>query len=912
MVIFKSLHLKDFKSHRNTKIDFNNGITLIVGENGAGKSTIFEAISFALFKKHTANKIEQLTRTSSQDERMSVSLNFDVNGQEYSVTRSKTKSSSSAELKKINPTAILATGDKNVSNEIVKILGLDEDLFLNAIYVRQGEIADLVSKTPADRKKLIGKLLKLDDLEAAWNNILPLIATYDKKIAELNGRLADENELIYTLNRKKEEQKTLETTIKQYQEKEIEVGKKYKEAEEYLKEIETAKKQYEENTTKLNAEKEIFINLSNERRKLHDELDEIKRNKDEMKRLEKYAKKLPIYQEFKEIAYKLENIETERKHIIEKATQMEQLKQTIKEEKPYYDSYLKTETKLKEAETKQKDLEVTINNYKQLELERINYEQAIKNDNAELQNFYNEIQEIVTPLTDKFNKDLKLDKIKDLIIKLEGETTQIIDKKEEEITTKNNEIAVLKSKIIEAKKSIQELEEIGDQCPICQSPLTTDKKEELNNNSNTTITESQKRIETLENEITRLNKETEAFKIKLKELTSINNRFYNYQMINNQIKDNSLKIKNLTAKLILRKDTEEEFVKINRTIEAENKNHKELKPHYENYQITYGKLSDYEDESKIKEKLLKIETERKHLQDKKQEYSVKDISLSENISKEELNEKITELKTKSERYNQLQGQVLAENNIKTRIDEKTNEIKIKENSIKQIDESLKTIHYDEEKYKQVTNNHNRLAEEFNQIVLNKSQTNGQITELTKSINDYQEKIEKNNKLKEELNNVKEYMEFLKSIRDAFSREGVQKEIREVSRPVIQSNTKHFFEKFNFNYSDLIINEDFGVEIYGPEGESDLDMVSGGEKIAIAIALRLGITQSMGKGSIDTILLDEPTIHLDSYRRQELVDIIRSMNLIPQMIIVTHDSELESAADNVINVVKENGISKVKT
>ena len=89
------------------------------------------------------------------------------------------------------------------------------------------------------------------------------------------------------------------------------------------------------------------------------------------------------------------------------------------------------------------------------------------------------------------------------------------------------------------------------------------------------------------------------------------------------------------------------------------------------------------------------------------------------------------------------------------------------------------------------------------------------------------------------------------------------------------------------------------------------MVSGGEKIAIALALRLGITQAMSQGNIETILLDEPTIHLDSYRRQELINVLRSMSVIPQMLIVTHDQELETAADTLILVEKEDGISQVK-
>ena len=60
----------------------------------------------------------------------------------------------------------------------------------------------------------------------------------------------------------------------------------------------------------------------------------------------------------------------------------------------------------------------------------------------------------------------------------------------------------------------------------------------------------------------------------------------------------------------------------------------------------------------------------------------------------------------------------------------------------------------------------------------------------------------------------------------------------------------------------------------------------------------------------TILLDEPTIHLDSTRKQELVNLFTELSILPQMIIVTHENQLEVAADNLIKVEKDNGISRV--
>lgn len=52
--------MENFKSHKNTQIEFGTGISLIIGGNGAGKSSILEAVSFALFKQHTSKRIDQL------------------------------------------------------------------------------------------------------------------------------------------------------------------------------------------------------------------------------------------------------------------------------------------------------------------------------------------------------------------------------------------------------------------------------------------------------------------------------------------------------------------------------------------------------------------------------------------------------------------------------------------------------------------------------------------------------------------------------------------------------------------------------------------------------------------------------------------------------------------------------------
>ncbi|MHA1408926.1 MAG: hypothetical protein ACTSQY_01170, partial [Candidatus Odinarchaeia archaeon] len=74
----------------------------------------------------------------------------------------------------------------------------------------------------------------------------------------------------------------------------------------------------------------------------------------------------------------------------------------------------------------------------------------------------------------------------------------------------------------------------------------------------------------------------------------------------------------------------------------------------------------------------------------------------------------------------------------------------------------------------------------------------------------------------------------------------------------------------------------------------------------------GLAKALSKGEVELLMLDEPTIHLDYERRKGLIGVFKKLGIIPQMIIVTHDAELEEVADQVFFVKKDRGISTVKT
>ena len=90
MILFKNLKWKNFLSTGNnwTEVDFlANKTTLVVGDNGAGKSTMLDALSFALFGKphRNINKPQLINSINNKD--CSVEVIFTVAGSEYKIIR---------------------------------------------------------------------------------------------------------------------------------------------------------------------------------------------------------------------------------------------------------------------------------------------------------------------------------------------------------------------------------------------------------------------------------------------------------------------------------------------------------------------------------------------------------------------------------------------------------------------------------------------------------------------------------------------------------------------------------------------------------------------------------------------------------------------------------------------------------
>jgi len=188
----------------------------------------------------------------------------------------------------------------------------------------------------------------------------------------------------------------------------------------------------------------------------------------------------------------------------------------------------------------------------------------------------------------------------------------------------------------------------------------------------------------------------------------------------------------------------------------------------------------------------------------------------------------------------------------------------------------------------------------------------QLGAITQKILDAKQQQEKTSKILGELVFVKQYVSELDEIRSQiFNRDGpVATSLRSWALNLISQKASEYLAAFNVKIQRVSLQEkarDVRISCYSGNTVLDLESLSGGEKVSVALALRLGMAHILGASNLNFIILDEPTIHLDEERRKSLVNVLSqafeaNLGSISQFIIITHDSEIfeNSNVDMIYN------------
>jgi exonuclease SbcC len=201
--MIKDIQLKDFIAHRDTKIEFGKGITIFVGHNGSGKSSIIDAVTFALFGKHTRKSNKNLVRRGANS--AMVQMRFALNSKEFQATRqlngSGTQSFSQFSIVSDGGNSVnrpIAGGERrqfgeSMSGEIAKVLGLDYEKLRVAAVVQQGELVRIVEAQPKEIKELLNGLIGIDRLDLAYETMRDVIAGFRDRLRDETGGYTDQD-----------------------------------------------------------------------------------------------------------------------------------------------------------------------------------------------------------------------------------------------------------------------------------------------------------------------------------------------------------------------------------------------------------------------------------------------------------------------------------------------------------------------------------------------------------------------------------------------------------------------------------------------------------------------------------------------------------------------------------------------
>lgn len=162
----RKLEVEGFTSFRERVALDLSGLDLfaITGPTGAGKSSLIDALVFALYGQVPRVGKEYRQLVSHRAERLAVMLEFEVGGRSYRIARTaRANGTVQVRLEHGNGKGWEPSADrvKEIEAEVVKIVGLDYDAFTRSVVLPQGQFDAFLKGEPKERRKILVALLNL-------------------------------------------------------------------------------------------------------------------------------------------------------------------------------------------------------------------------------------------------------------------------------------------------------------------------------------------------------------------------------------------------------------------------------------------------------------------------------------------------------------------------------------------------------------------------------------------------------------------------------------------------------------------------------------------------------------------------------------------------------------------------------
>jgi len=474
-------------------------------------------------------------------------------------------------------------------------------------------------------------------------------------------------------------------------------------------------------------------------------------------------------------------------------------------------------------------------------------------NNSEKNSITQDITKLKKSLGDKINSDKK--SLEESLENLEKEK-ELLEKFLDEISENNNKIKEQQVEKNTIKSSLEgdiaEFAKLGSNCPTCKQEITKQ-------HHHTLVDKKQDQVEKLK-----------------QELEKIANSFFDSNSKSKEIKE---KLDSYT----------QEITRIQKIL-----------PGIEEYTTKSSKLNQ------IEAKISEIKDSQNG------DYGENPVEYLTNIK-----EGLIEFNNATEQMKQI---IESKKRIEEKISQKQIEFKNLEKEITQNELELSQTESMLELFEDIGGKISEFEIEQNNHRDKINELSGSLASSKEKKNNEEEKIQVNEKKISESKKWQEKFKKLSGIKEWFEKFFIPT-ISQIEKQVLLSILQNFNETYTRWYSILVedptkesrIDENFTPIINQDGYDQEIGYLSGGEKTSIALAYRLTLNSLMRKETesmkSNLLILDEPT---DGFSKnqlgkiRELLDELKS----EQIVLVSHEKELETYVDNIFHISKENGLSKI--
>ena len=868
---FEHVSLKHFKPYDDADLDLDRGVSVVYGPNGAGKSSLLEACFFALYGAKALDDATLDDLVTKGQKECTVELAFVHDDDDYRVHRRLRATGERART----VDCVLETpegsveGAKAVRRRVEGMVRMDADAFVNCAYVRQGEVNKLIHASPAKRQDTIDDLLQLGKLE-----------TYRDRAGEarlgVEDVLSGQRDVVENLAEqiRTKERKDLPATLNELETERAAVGERISNYEEQRRKAESTRDDAREIIETYEDKREELADVESDIEDLRSAIAETEREREALKskvseqrsrREELESERATLVTELELDDADSETVATERKRLDDRDEALRDrieelradLQETVGEVERLRERARELDAEAEEAREVATDLEETIEDR----------EAALR----EARKRREQVTETLTDLRGRFDDaPVAVGDAKAHRTELRAEREEL----DEELGEVRTDLKSRRERIAEAERLLEE-----GKCPECGQPVADSPHVD--------------RLETDRERVDELNSRLETLRAARKELTE-------------------------------RIETATDLVETERAIDrkkTERKNLEELVTERESA-LTEDKRRLDEVRDRAKERAVEAETKREAATDGEETATeLREEVASLNADRGDVRERADRVDRVAELTDTLDSLVETVETLQERRagrEELNNERRDRLTDLRERRDALRK-EYDEKRVERAREDQTRAEDYLEKVEAKLDHLDDRREELDGRIGAVGQELDELDDLRDRHEAVVTRVDALESLyEEAEELEttygALRADLRQANVETLERMLNETFELVyeNDSYATIDLDGDYELTVYQKDGEAlDPEQLSGGERALFNLSLRCAIYRLLAEGIEGTaplppLILDEPTVFLDSGHVSRLVDLIDSMRRlgVEQIVVVTHDEELVGAADSVIGVEKD--------